>query len=203
MRAITNWFRPDLPPGWNHSFAVGRHLMRRATFFRPDHFIAVWSRTSPRCFRVNNNSSVQCRGSSDAYHPFHHAAVATIAIATGRRIVVRTDRGRRGRTKPQSYKPVAIELPQPVKDPSFATFRKQIADDRANARTAPRSPSMSRAASSGPTDDGKDIALARHAPASTTWRARSTSTIPTPKAGTCSRRLRRMRPPIRRRNARA
>ena len=20
MRAITNWFRPGLPPGWNHSF---------------------------------------------------------------------------------------------------------------------------------------------------------------------------------------
>lgn len=30
--------------------------------------------------------------------------------------------------KPQPYKPVAIELPQPVKDPSFAAFRKQIAD---------------------------------------------------------------------------
>src|SRR5262245_14938116 len=30
--------------------------------------------------------------------------------------------------KPQAYKPVAIELPQPVKDPSFAAFRAQLAD---------------------------------------------------------------------------
>jgi hypothetical protein len=30
--------------------------------------------------------------------------------------------------KPRSYKPVAIELPQPLKDPSFVAFRKQIAD---------------------------------------------------------------------------
>jgi hypothetical protein len=30
--------------------------------------------------------------------------------------------------KPKPYKPVAVELPQPVKDPSFATFRQQIAD---------------------------------------------------------------------------
>jgi hypothetical protein len=30
--------------------------------------------------------------------------------------------------KAKAYKPVAIELPQPVKDPSFAAFRKQIAD---------------------------------------------------------------------------
>lgn len=30
--------------------------------------------------------------------------------------------------KPRPYKPIAVELPQPVKDPSFIAFRKQIAD---------------------------------------------------------------------------
>jgi hypothetical protein len=30
--------------------------------------------------------------------------------------------------KPRTYKPVAIELPLPVKDPSFVAFRKQVGD---------------------------------------------------------------------------
>jgi hypothetical protein len=59
--------------------------------------------------------------------------------------------------KPQPYKPIAIELPQPVKDPSFAAFRKQLAD------VAKRKDRAALAGHVGAgffwmTDDGKDIA---------------------------------------------
>ena len=30
--------------------------------------------------------------------------------------------------KPKAYKPVAIALPEPVKDPTFVAFRKQLAN---------------------------------------------------------------------------
>ena len=58
--------------------------------------------------------------------------------------------------KPRSYKPIAIELPQPVKDPSFAALRKQIADiaqrkDRAGLAKLVTSDFF------WTTDDGKDI----------------------------------------------
>ena len=58
--------------------------------------------------------------------------------------------------KPKAYKPVAVELPQPVKDPSFAAFRKQIADiakrkDRA-ALAKHVAPDFSWV-----TDEGKDV----------------------------------------------
>ena len=54
---------------------------------------------------------------------------AVIAIALRRR-GCRSDglAAEEAAPKPQPYKPVAIELPQPVKDPSFAVFRKQLAD---------------------------------------------------------------------------
>jgi hypothetical protein len=60
--------------------------------------------------------------------------------------------------KPKSYKPVAIELPQPVKDPSFAAFRQQLADiakrkDRAALAKIVAKDFFWQ------TDDGKDIAL--------------------------------------------
>ena len=60
--------------------------------------------------------------------------------------------------KPQPYKPVAIELPQPVKDASFATFRKQIADI---AKRKDRAALAKHVAGNffWTTDDGKDIAL--------------------------------------------
>lgn len=60
--------------------------------------------------------------------------------------------------KPQPYKPVAIELPQPVKEASFATFRKQIADI---AKRKDRAALAKHVAADffWTTDDGKDIAL--------------------------------------------
>ncbi len=60
--------------------------------------------------------------------------------------------------KPQPYKPVAIELPQPVKDPSFAVFRKQLADI---AKRKDRAALAKHVAANfyWMTDDGKDIAL--------------------------------------------
>jgi hypothetical protein len=60
--------------------------------------------------------------------------------------------------KPQPYKPVAIALPQPVTDPSFAAFRKQIADI---AKRKDRAALAKHVAGNffWTTDDGKDIAL--------------------------------------------
>ena len=59
--------------------------------------------------------------------------------------------------KPQPYKPVAIALPQPVKDPSFAAFRKQIAEI---ANRKDRAALAKHVAGNffWTTDDGKDIA---------------------------------------------
>jgi hypothetical protein len=59
--------------------------------------------------------------------------------------------------KPKAYKPVAITLPQPVKDPSFATFRAQIADI---AKRKDRAALAKHVAKSffWITDEGKDIA---------------------------------------------
>jgi hypothetical protein len=60
--------------------------------------------------------------------------------------------------KPKPYKPVAIELPQPVKDPSFAAFRKELADI---AKRKDRAALAKHVAANffWQTDDGKDIAL--------------------------------------------
>ena len=60
--------------------------------------------------------------------------------------------------KPKPYKPVAIELPQPVKDPSFAAFRQQLADI---AKRKDRAALAKHVAANffWQTDDGKDIAL--------------------------------------------
>ena len=55
------------------------------------------------------------------------AAVATIAIATAAALSLAPIAAEEA-PKPQSYKPIPITPPQPVKDPSFATFRKQIAE---------------------------------------------------------------------------
>ena len=60
--------------------------------------------------------------------------------------------------KPKSYKPVAIELPQPVKDPSFAAFRKQIADIAKRKDRAALAKHVA-ADFSWTTDEGKDITL--------------------------------------------
>ena len=60
--------------------------------------------------------------------------------------------------QPKPYKPVAIELPQPVKDPSFAAFRQQLADI---AKRKDRAALAKHVAANffWQTDDGKDIAL--------------------------------------------
>ncbi|MBX9777597.1 MAG: hypothetical protein K2Y71_24725 [Xanthobacteraceae bacterium] len=60
--------------------------------------------------------------------------------------------------KPKPYKPVAVELPQPVKDPSFAAFRQQIADI---AKRKDRAALAKIVAANffWQTDDGKDVAL--------------------------------------------
>ena len=59
--------------------------------------------------------------------------------------------------KPRPYKPIAIELPRPVSDPSFAAFRKQIADI---AQRKDRAALAKHVAKNffWMTDDGKDIA---------------------------------------------
>ena len=70
----------------------------------------------------------------------------------------RSDRSRReAGPKPQAYKPVAIKLPQPVQDPSFAAFRKQLADI---AKRKDRAALAKHVAGNffWLTDDGKDIA---------------------------------------------
>jgi hypothetical protein len=60
--------------------------------------------------------------------------------------------------KPQPYKTIAIELPQPVQDPSFTTFRQQLADI---AKRKDRAALAKHVAGNffWLTDDGKDIAL--------------------------------------------
>lgn len=59
--------------------------------------------------------------------------------------------------KPRPYKPIAIELPQPVKDPSFAAFRKQLADI---AQRKDRAALAKHVAADffWTTDDGKEVA---------------------------------------------
>ncbi len=59
--------------------------------------------------------------------------------------------------KPKAYKPITVTLPQPVKDPSFATFRKQIADI---AKRKDRAALAKHVANNffWMTDEGKDIA---------------------------------------------
>jgi hypothetical protein len=60
--------------------------------------------------------------------------------------------------KPQAYKLVTIQLPQPVQDPSFATFRQQLAEI---AKRKDRASLAKHVAGNffWLTDDGKDIAL--------------------------------------------
>jgi hypothetical protein len=60
--------------------------------------------------------------------------------------------------KPKPYKPVAVEAPQPVTDPSFVAFRKQLADI---ARRKDRAALAKQVVAKffWITDDGKDIAL--------------------------------------------
>ena len=60
-------------------------------------------------------------------HPMS-AALAAIAIAMAGALSFGPIAAEEAAPKPQSYKPIPITLPQPVKDPSFAAFRKQIAD---------------------------------------------------------------------------
>jgi hypothetical protein len=59
--------------------------------------------------------------------------------------------------KPQAYKLIAVELPQPVNDPSFAAFRQQLADV---AKRKDRAALAKHVAGNffWLTDDGKDIA---------------------------------------------
>jgi hypothetical protein len=57
---------------------------------------------------------------------FMTAAFVTIAMVGA--LSFRPGLAQDSAPKPKSYKPVAITLPQPVKDPSFATFRQQLAD---------------------------------------------------------------------------
>ena len=60
--------------------------------------------------------------------------------------------------KPKPYKPVAVEQPQPVQDPSFAAFRKELGDI---AKRKDRAALAKNVAANffWQTDDGKDIAL--------------------------------------------
>src|SRR5262245_38633580 len=88
----------------------------------------------------------------------HPVTTAAVAIA----LVGALSFGRVGAEetapKPQPYKPVAIELPQPVKDPSFVAFRKQIADIAKRKDRAALAKHVA-ADFSWITDEGKDATL--------------------------------------------
>lgn len=88
-------------------------------------------------------------------HPITATALVTIAMAGALSLgsVAAQDTA----PKPKPYKPITIELPQPVKDPSFAAFRKQMADI---AKRKDRAALAKLVASNffWMTDDGKDIA---------------------------------------------
>jgi hypothetical protein len=60
--------------------------------------------------------------------------------------------------KPKPYKPVAVEQPQPVQDPSFAAFRKELGDIAKRKDRAALAKIVA-AKFFWQTDDGKDIAL--------------------------------------------
>ena len=60
-------------------------------------------------------------------HPMS-AALAAIAITLVGALSLAPVAAEEAAPKPQAYKAVAIEAPQPVKDPTFAAFRKQIAE---------------------------------------------------------------------------
>ena len=108
-----------------------------------------------------------------------HAPVAIATVAS-----FATDRAEEAAPKPHPYKPIAVELPQPYKDPSFTAFLKQIADI-AERKDRAALAKLVAANFFWTTDDGKDIADKARS-ATTTWRAHSISIIPTPKAGTFS-----------------
>jgi hypothetical protein len=80
------------------------------------------------------------------------AAVAAATMA----LSVATAGAEDAAPKPRAYKPIAIELPQPIKDSSFITFRKQIADIAKRKDRA----ALAKVVASNffwTTDEGKDI----------------------------------------------
>jgi hypothetical protein len=82
-------------------------------------------------------------------------AAAPVAIATVATFA--TVRAEEAAPKPRPYKPIAVELPQPYKDPSFTAFLKQlagIAERKDRAALA----KLVAANFFWTTDDGKDIA---------------------------------------------
>jgi hypothetical protein len=81
------------------------------------------------------------------------AAIAAAAMA----VSVATAGAEDAVPKPRAYKPIAIALPQPIKDPGFVAFRKQITDI---AKRKDRAALAKLVASNffWTTDDGKDIA---------------------------------------------
>src|SRR5581483_4751535 len=63
-------------------------------------------------------------------NPLISAAMAALLLAGTSALapaVAQPQAGQQQPAPPKPYKPVAIRLPQPVKDPSFEAFRKQIA----------------------------------------------------------------------------
>ena len=87
-----------------------------------------------------------------------HPVTAAFALALAGALSLGPIAAEETAPKPQPYKPVAVELPQPVKDPSFAAFRKQIAEI---AKRKDRAALAKHVAANffWTTDDGKDIAL--------------------------------------------
>jgi hypothetical protein len=84
--------------------------------------------------------------------------LAAIAIATVGALSLRPIAAEEAAPKPQSYKPIPVTLPQPVKDPSFAPFLKQVADI---AKRKDRAALAKHVAASffWTTDEGKEIAV--------------------------------------------
>jgi hypothetical protein len=86
-----------------------------------------------------------------------HSITAAAAIAVVGALSFGPTVAEEAAPKPQPYKAIAIQLPQPVKDPSFATFRQQLADI---AKRKDRAALAKHVAGNffWLTDDGKDIA---------------------------------------------
>lgn len=85
------------------------------------------------------------------------ACMAAAVAAATMVLLVETAGAEDAAPKPRAYKPIAIELPQPIKDPSFIAFRKQIADIAKRKDRA----ALAKVVASNffwTTDDGKDLA---------------------------------------------
>jgi hypothetical protein len=86
------------------------------------------------------------------------AIAAVVAIAVTSTLSFGFAGAQEAMPKPQPYKPVAVQPPQPVKDPSFVAFRQQIAEIAKRKDRAALAKQVA-ADFSWMTDEGKDVTL--------------------------------------------